>query len=85
MVFHFYNQLKKNNENGGNKHSDKIDADVYTVSMAEAMAKANKPKNKDFANKRKAHYNEFQMMKQWKMSQKMNDDDDDDEGSSLKK
>ena len=53
--------------------------------MAEAMAKANKPKNKDFANKRKAHYNEFQMMKQWKMSQKMNDDDDDDEGSSLKK
>ena len=73
------------NDKTSGENNKKIDADVYTVSMAEAMAKSNKPKNKDFANKRKAHYNEFQMMKQWKMSQKMNDDDDDDEGSSLKK
>eukprot|EP00943_MAST-04B_sp_MAST-4B-sp1_P001976 g1976.t1 len=75
------NKLKKNNENGGskikdsNKESDRISADVYTVSMAEAMAKSDKPKNKDFANKRKAHYNEFQMMKQWKMSQNMKQGD----------
>ena len=52
-----------------------IEADVYTVSMADAIKKSKKPKNKDFANKRKAHYNEFKMMKQWKMSQNLNEDD----------
>lgn len=59
----------------GDAGSKGTGADVYTVSMADAIKRSKKPKNKDFANKRKAHYNEFKMMKQWKMSQNLNGDE----------
>ena len=47
-----------------------------TISMAEAAAQSQKPKNKDFARKRKAHYNEFAMMKEWKNSHATDLDDE---------
>lgn len=48
-----------------------------TISMSEAISRS-KPKNKDFARKRKAHYNEYAMMKEWKNSQAAGRDDADD-------
>jgi len=45
-----------------------------TISMSEAISRS-KPKNKDFARKRKAHYNEYAMMKEWKNSQADGRDD----------
>ena len=54
-----FNELSKKLSDVKNSKDNKVEC--ITVNMSDVVEK---PKNKDFLKKRKAHYNEFQMMKQ---------------------
>ena len=54
------------------KNSSESNVECITVNMSDVVEK---PKNKDFLKKRKAHYNEYQMMKQLKNMTKDEDED----------